>query len=105
MTGESAVTSMTLPSTYSWILSRLSSVPSTEYSRNLPQPSARIRAECRKLLMITGRIALSSKFALAAREGDRVVVAHHLDADHHHRLALRGIDLAGHDRRAWLVAR
>src|ERR1700733_9569113 len=32
-----------------------------QYWRSLPQASARIVAECRKLLMMTGRIALSSK--------------------------------------------
>src|SRR6476659_8697112 len=39
----------------------LSSVPLTENVKNLSQPSARMRAECRKLLMMTGRMALSSK--------------------------------------------
>src|SRR5437016_4823476 len=32
-----------------------------QYSRSLAQASARMVAECRKLLMMTGRIALSSK--------------------------------------------
>ncbi|MNC40225.1 hypothetical protein D3C75_889200 [compost metagenome] len=43
------------------------------------------------------------KMPLARRYPDRHVVAEHL-ADHHgHRLALRRIHLAGHDRAAWLV--
>src|SRR5258708_5976260 len=41
--------------------SRSSSVPSTEKRRNFSQPSARMVAECRKLLMTIGRIAFSSK--------------------------------------------
>src|SRR6266852_5158087 len=43
------------------IRSRSSSVPSTEKRRNFSQPSARMVAECRKLLMTIGRIAFSSK--------------------------------------------
>ena len=39
----------------------LSEVPLTEYSRNFAQPSPRMRPECNTLLMMTGRIALSSK--------------------------------------------
>ena len=45
------------------------------------------------------------KVALAAAEGDGGVVAHHLRADHRERLALRRVDLARHDRRAWLILR
>ena len=41
--------------------------------------------------------------ALGAGEPDRRVVADHLRAHHRHRFALRGVDLARHDRRAGLV--
>ena len=39
------------------------------------------------------------------RNRDRDVVAHHLSRDHRQRLALRRIDLTGHDRRAGFVGR
>mmetsp|Transcript_7193 Transcript_7193/g.31714 ORF Transcript_7193/g.31714 Transcript_7193/m.31714 type:complete len:215 (-) Transcript_7193:1193-1837(-) len=38
-------------------------------------------------------------------QGHAHVVADNLSAHHHHRLALRGIDLSGHDRRPRLVLR
>jgi hypothetical protein len=50
-----------------------------------------------------GRIVFEVQIALAAGEGDRCVLAEHLDGDHHHRLALGRIDLAGRNRGAWLV--
>jgi putative ABC transport system substrate-binding protein len=40
-----------------------------------------------------------------AAEADRNVVGHHLHGDHRQRLALGRIDLARHDRGAWLVLR
>mmetsp|Transcript_29221 Transcript_29221/g.74970 ORF Transcript_29221/g.74970 Transcript_29221/m.74970 type:complete len:415 (-) Transcript_29221:64-1308(-) len=43
--------------------------------------------------------------ALAATHGDGRMVANHLAADHGERLALRGVDLAGHDAAARLVLR
>ena len=45
------------------------------------------------------------KVPLRAGEGYRGVVAKHLGADHRHRLALRGIHLAWHDRTARLILR
>ena len=47
------------------------------------------------------------QFEVALRGGHshRHVVAHHLHGDHRHRLALRGVDLAGHDGRTGLVLR
>ena len=42
---------------------------------------------------------------LGAGKGHRGVVAEHLDADHRHRLALRGVYLARHDRTARLILR
>ena len=42
-------------------LGRVLGVPSMQYWRNLLQASPRMVAACRKLLMMTGRIALSSK--------------------------------------------
>ena len=35
--------------------------------------------------------------ALSATHRDRHIVAHHLSADHGHRFALGGVDLAWHD--------
>ena len=55
--------------------------------------------------MTIGRIALSSKLPWLPAKRDRVVVADHLDADHHHGLALGRVDLARHDRGARLVRR
>ncbi len=48
-------------------------------------------------------IDVELEVALAGGERDRRVVAEHLRADLGQRLALRRIDLAGHDRRAGLV--
>jgi hypothetical protein len=45
------------------------------------------------------------KIALTPGEGDGGVITHDLNGDHDHCFALRGMDLAGHDRRTWLVAR
>ena len=39
----------------------------------------------------------------AAGHGHRCIQAHHLGAHHGHRFALRGIDLAGHDRAAGFI--
>ena len=43
--------------------------------------------------------------ALAGGEGDGGVVAQHLAGEHRQRLALGRVDLAGHDRTAWLIGR
>ena len=53
--------------------------------------------------MITGLKTLSSKWPVAPPKVDRHVVADDLRADHRQRLALRRVDLAGHDRAAGLV--
>ena len=45
------------------------------------------------------------KVAVRASESDGAVISDNLRADHRHRLALRGVDLAWHDRRARLVLR
>ena len=55
------MTSISDRSTYSPILSVLSAVPTMQYSRSFSQASPRIRAECSTLLMMIGRMALSSK--------------------------------------------
>ena len=86
-------------------LARRAAVPSTLNSRSFSQASPMIRAQCRTLLMMIGRIALSSKLPWAARGRDDRVLADHLQADHHHRLLLGRVDLAWHDRGAGLVRR
>ena len=53
--------------------------------------------------MQTGMKTFSSKLPLGSRHPDGDVVAHDLDGDHRDRLALGGVDLAGHDRGAGLV--
>src|ERR1700723_1462612 len=52
-----------------------------------------------------GTHCIELEIALAAGEGDRVVLTDDLDADHHHRLALGRVDLARHDRGAGLILR
>ena len=52
-----------------------------------------------------GLIDVELEMALAAGDRDRGVIAEHLAAHHRHRLALRRIDLARHDRGARLVLR
>ena len=87
------------------ICSRFGSMPATQCSVNDRQASASSRIECRKLWMITGLKTFSSKLPCEPATADGRVVAHHLHADHRHRLALRRVDLARHDRRARLVLR
>jgi hypothetical protein len=60
--GLSAVTSINERPTISSMRLRLSFVPSMENLRKLSQTSPRIRTECKKLLMMIGRIAFSWKF-------------------------------------------
>ena len=53
--------------------------------------------------MHTGMNTLSSKVALGGGHAHGHVVAHDLHGHHGHRLALGGVDLAGHDGGAGLV--
>ena len=55
--------------------------------------------------MITGLKTFSSKLPCEPAKAIGGVVAHHLHAHHRHRLALRRVHLARHDRRARLVLR
>ena len=66
MIGLSAVTSMRDSPTNLSIRFWSSLIPSILYSRNLTHASPRIRAECNTLLIMIGRIALSSKFPCEA---------------------------------------
>jgi hypothetical protein len=45
------------------------------------------------------------EISLAAGKGSDIVLADHLGADHDHRFLLGRVNLARHDRRAWLVFR
>ena len=62
MIGDSAVTSISDRLTDASIRSRFSSVSSIEKARILSHMSPRMRVECSTLLMMMGRMALSSKF-------------------------------------------
>ncbi len=67
MIGLSAVTSIRDSPTNLSIRFWSSLIPSILYSRNLAHASPRIRAECNTLLIMIGRIALSSKVPCEAR--------------------------------------
>ena len=82
---------------------RLGSMPTAQNSSKLVHASARRRRLCSTLWMMSGLKTFSSKLPDAPPIVDRDVVAHHLRAHHRHRLALRRVHLAGHDRAARLV--
>ena len=50
-----------------------------------------------------GHEHIQLEITLRCSHGNGGIVAHYLNGDHGHRLALRGVDLAGHDGRAGLV--
>ena len=64
------------------------------------QASVSRSTECSKLKIITGLNTFSSKLPCEPAMPTARVVADHLHAHHRHRLALRRVDLARHDRRA-----
>ncbi len=80
-------------------------MPTTQLSVKETAASAQ---ELHRLQEVVGHqrvVDVELEMALAAGEGQRGVVAEHLDADLGQRLALRRVDLARHDRRARLVLR
>ena len=102
MMGARLVTMAMLYSTSSLQRSIFASMPSTQRSRKtlaavgqqagcFPECCAPARASSR-----------SDRGSRCARPGDRCVVADHLRADLHQRLAHHGVHLAGHDRAARL---
>ena len=83
--------------------SRLGSMPTTQCSRKLSQPSAMSRQLCRKLWMISGLKTLSSKLPLMPPMLMATSLPITCAASMVTRLGLRGVDLARHDRAAGLV--
>ena len=53
--------------------------------------------QCEAMLMVCAQVLGNDSVIASAAEGDRDVQRHHLAADHRQRLALRWVDLAGHD--------
>ena len=103
--GASAVTSISERSISSRMRASLASMPATQLSVNERAASASSRIDCSMQCAITGLKTLSSKWPWLAADGDRGLIADHLAAHHGQRLALRRVDLAGHDRGAGLVLR
>ena len=101
--GVSAVTSISELPTSSSIRARSGSSPSTQNSRKVRQLSASSTAECSRFLIITGLKTFSSKLPCEPAILIAVSLPRTWHDDHRHRLGLRRVHLARHDRRAGLV--
>ena len=78
-------------------------MPEAQFLSKDTMASARSLTDWRKLYAHTGMNTFSSKLPCDAAIDNGGIVAHYLNGHHGHRLALCGVDLAGHDGRAGFV--